>query len=130
MVIIVRTRPSSKMKIIISALHADKSKEIKEYAEKKVKKLEKFHKKIEEINVRLISRKSHRGQDHDYYCEIEIAVPGHVLEIVDVERSMDKAIDKAYERMKRALVKHKEKHISKDHKRGVVAKVVRRLRRS
>ncbi len=101
------------MNIIVSGLHLKKFPEMEEYAKEKVAKLYKYHRKIEKIQVRLIDKESHRDKNQDYYCEIEIDIPGRNLEIVDVEYSMDKAIDKAVERMKRLLVKDKEKRIER-----------------
>lgn len=115
------------MKIQISEIHL-KDQKAQEYAREKVEKLAKFHHKIERINVRLFGERAHRNQDHDFTCEIDVAVRGHVLEIVDGERSIDKAIDMATDRMKRALVKHKEKHITQKHKEGLVHKLVSRFR--
>lgn len=92
------------------------------YAIKKVQKLAKYAKDILEIQVRLIEEKSHRGQEQDYFCEIEIDLPGHNLEIRDTERAMDKAIDRAVERMKRLLIKNKEKHLTKKHREGLKAR--------
>ena len=114
------------MQIQITEIHlADKK--AKDYAAKKVKKLTKFHPNIERINVRLFGEKAHRNQNHDFTCEIEVAVRGHVLEVVDGERSIDKAIDLAIDRMKRTLVKHKEKHITQKHKEGKIFKLLRRI---
>ncbi len=115
------------MKIQITEIHLEDPK-AKVYAQKKVEKLTKFHPKIERVNIRLFGEKAHRNQDHDFACEIEVAVPGHVLEIVDSERAIDKAIDKAVERMKRALVKHKEKQITRKHREGLVNKLLNRFR--
>lgn len=114
------------MNISISGLHLETDPKLREYAHKKTKKLLKYHPKITDLKVRLISEKSHRGQEQDYYCEITIHVPGRILEIVDVEREMEKAIDKAVERMKRALIKYREREISKLHKRGIVRKLLSR----
>jgi len=123
---IARTHSTNLMKIQISQLHFSDPK-AKEYAIEKVSKLSKFHPKIERINVRLFGEKAHRNQKHDFICEIEVAISGHVLEVVDGERSIDKAIDIACDRMKRTLVKHKEKHITKKHKSGILRKIVSRL---
>ena len=115
------------MKIILSSRHLANAQKLEDYAEEKVRKLAKFSSNIESINVRLIAQKSHRGKEQDYYCEISIHIPGHILEIVDVERAMDKAVDRAVDRMKRALVKNKEKHITRDHRRGIVSKILKRI---
>lgn len=98
--------------IIVSGLHLKNHPELEEYATKKATRLAKYNKNILEIRVRLIAKEAHRGKENDYYCEIEVDLPGKNLEVVDSERAMDKAIDKAIERMKRVIVKHKEK--SKD----------------
>jgi ribosomal subunit interface protein len=110
------------MIIKVSGLHLKKMPDTKDYALKRADKLLKFHPQIEKIHIRLISEKSHRGQDNDFYCEITVATPRHTLEIVDVERDFDKAIDKAVERMKRTLTKHKEKRLTRKHQEGVKTK--------
>lgn len=115
------------MQIIVTGQHLKKNPELEEYATKKTQKLTRYFPKILKIQVRLISEKSHRGQDDDYYCEIEVDLPGKNLSIKDAERSMDKAIDKAVERMHRLLVRTKEKNISIWHKRGIIRKIKERL---
>lgn len=104
------------MNIIVSQEHIENFAEMEEYAIAKAGKLTKYHPKVEKISVRLISEKSHRNQEHDYYCEIAVDIPGRNLEIVDVERSVDKAIDRAVERMKRLMVRDKEKKITRKHR--------------
>jgi len=113
--------------ISITSLHLEEKSKHQDYVNKKIKKLLKYHPKIEDIKVRLISQKAHRGQEKDYYCEITVHVPEKVLEIVDSQREIDKAIDKAIDRMKRALTKHKEKKLSKQHRQGVIGKFLRKF---
>src|SRR3989338_9197533 len=115
------------MNIVISGPHHKKEPQLEEYARKKVQKLAKYHPKILQIDVSLIVKSAHRGQENDNYCEITAKVPGKTLEIVDSERTMDKAIDKAVDRMKRTLIKYREKKISKDHKKGILNKLLNRL---
>ncbi|OGD87288.1 ribosomal subunit interface protein, partial [Candidatus Curtissbacteria bacterium RBG_13_35_7] len=100
------------MIINISALHQQNSTKIKLYAKKKVEKLAKYHNQIQKIKARLISQKSHRGQDQDCTCELTIHIPRQILEIVDSERDFYKAVDSAINRAKRTLIKSKEKQIS------------------
>lgn len=116
------------MIIKVSGLHLKKSPKTREYALKKADKLLKFHPAIEKIHIRLVIEKSHRGQENDYYCEITIKTPHHTLEIVDVERDFDKAIDRAIDRMERKLTKFKEKNLTKKHKEGLnTKKALRKL---
>ena len=58
------------MNIVISGLHLKKEPQLEEYARKKVQKLAKYHPKILQIDVRLIVKSAHRGQENDNYCEI------------------------------------------------------------
>jgi len=113
--------------ITISAIHLEKTKALEDYVREKVAKLIKFHPKIEKIEVRLIGETSHRSKASEFTCEIKVVVPGHDLEIVDTESSIEAAVDKAEERAKRILVKDKEKHISRDHKSGIVTKIRNRF---
>lgn len=118
------------MDISITGLHIESDPKIKEYANQKIKKLIRYDKRITNIKVRLLSERSHKNEDHDFYCELTVHVPGKILEIVDREKNHTKAVDKAIERMKRALVKHKEKEISKQHRNGVFRKFLRRFKKS
>lgn len=116
------------MNIIISGIHFEDFPKAEKYAKEKVSKLSKFHKKIEKIEVRLFAEKNHRSELHDYSCEIKLSIPGRDLELVDKERSIDKAIDIAVDRMKRTLIKYKEKQVSLEHKRGVISKIRERIK--
>lgn len=115
------------MKITITGIHLNNQENLREYARKKAEKLAKYDPKIKSINVRLSAQKSHGGKNHNYYCEIETDLPGRKLEIVDHEETMDKAIDKATERMKKSLTRNKEKDISKKHRKGILGKLFNRF---
>lgn len=113
--------------ITITAIHLTNPQKAKDYAQEKISKLTRYHSKIEKIEVRLIEEKSHRDKNTDFTCEIKIIIPGHDLEIRDTEQTILAAIDKAEDRAKRLLVKNKEKHKTKDHKKGIVGKLRERL---
>lgn len=118
------------MNISLTGLHLETDPKIKDYADKKVRKLLNYDNKITDIKVRLISQKAHRNEQHEFFCEITVHVPGKVLEIVDREKDHAKAVDKAVERMKRAIIRHKEKTVSRQHHDGIINKLVRRFRKS
>ena len=103
------------MKIKIAEIHFKDSK-IEDYAIKKVEKLAKFHQRIESVTIRLTTERAHRKTNHSCFCELEFDIAGKNFVIRDSEKKIDKAIDKACERAKIALVKHKEKEISKKHR--------------
>ena len=110
------------MNIIISGIHLKKFPELEDYTREKVERLQKYFPRIQEIQVRLFSEKAHRNQKHDFGCEIKVVIPGNDLEIFESELEMDTAIDKAVDTTRRALVKHKEKTVSKKHKGGLEQK--------
>lgn len=114
------------MKIIISGLHLKKFPQLEQYAAKRVQKLSRYFKNIVKLEVRLIWEKSHRNELHSAACEIIADIPGRNLEIVERDETMDKAIDRAVERMKRLLVKTKERSVSIKHKEGILRKKVNR----
>ncbi len=116
------------MKVTITAIHLTNPQKAKDYAKIKVEKLPKYNSQINNLEVRLIGSQSHRNKNTDYSCEIKITLPGHDLEVKDNASSIEAAIDKAEERAKRLLVKNKEKHISKEHKKGILNKLVSKFR--
>jgi len=113
--------------ITITTIHLENPKKAKDYAQEKISKLSRYNSKIEKIEVRLIGEKSHRDKNTDFTCEVKIALPGHDLEIKDTEQTILAAIDKAEDRAKRLLVKNKEKHLARNHQRGIVGRIRKRL---
>lgn len=118
------------MNLSIAGLHLESDPKLKEYANKKVRKLIHYDPKITDIKVRLFLEKSHRNEAHECMCELTVHVPGKILEIVDREKDHTAAIDKAFDRMKRAIIKHKEKEVSRQHREGVLQKLVRRFKKA
>lgn len=110
------------MNIIISGSHFEDFPKAKKYAQEKIEKLTKYHPRIEKILIRLIAETAHRNEKHDFTCEIIASVPGKDLEITEKDLAPDKAIDIAVDRMKRLLVKSKEKSVSKKHTLGLEGK--------
>ena len=110
------------MNIIVSGSHFEDFPKAKKYAKEKLEKLSKYHPRIEKIVVRLISETAHRNENHDFTCEIIASIPGNNLEITQKDFAPDKALDIAIDRMKRLLVKSKEKQTSKKHKQALEAK--------
>ena len=113
------------MKIKITEIHF-KDEKIEKYALKRVGGLEKYHRDIQLLTVRLTTEKNHRNQNHTAFCELQFDIPGKNFVIKDSEKEIDKAIDKAVERAKRTLIKYKEKEISKKHNAAIKAKRLRR----
>jgi len=109
------------LKTKIAEIHFKDTK-AKKYALKKVEGLEKYHPKIELITIRLTSEKNHRNNKHTAFCELEFILKGKNFVVRDSEREIYRAIDKACERAKRSLTKHKEKELSIKHKAAIKIK--------
>ena len=67
------------MDISITGLHIQTDPKLKEYANQKAKKLIKYDARITDLKVRLFAEKAHRSEDHDYYCENTLHVPGKIF---------------------------------------------------
>lgn len=113
------------MKIKIAEIHFRDPK-IEEYAIKKASKLEKFHSGLELIRISLTKERNHLSADHTFFCELQFDIAGKNFVLKDSEKDYNKAIVKAVERAKNALVRHKEKEISKKHKAGIKIKIEER----
>lgn len=106
------------MNIIVSGSHFEDFPKAEKYVKNKAQRLFKFHSKIEKVQIRLTSQKAHKNQEHSYTCEIIVSIPGNNLEIQERDTAADASFDKALDRMKRLLVKSKEKEATKLHKTG------------
>ncbi len=87
----------------ITARHFKLSDDLREYVEEKVKKLERFHENIMDIDVVLGWEKLNR------YTELRISVYNKQIVIKEDSVEIRKSIDLALDRAERQLKKHKEK---------------------
>ena len=87
---------------------------IRQYAEEKVKMLEKFFDHIIIANVDVGLRSNHHQKGDIYYAEVKLHLPGHMIRVVKEERDLYKAIDKVKDHLKIELEKMKEKMRRKD----------------
>ncbi len=95
------------MKVITQAQHFSADYKLAEYLKQKLSKLEHFFDRIIEANVFLKLENS--GQVRDKISEINIKIPGTTLVAKEVGKTFESSIDKAVFRLKRQLLKHKEK---------------------
>ena len=91
------------MRITITARHSKAPKELKEYAEKEVKKLKKYYDGIIDCEIILDYVKNNK------IAEINIGVYGTVLNSVVENKDIYKSIDEAVNKLERRIVKYKEK---------------------
>ncbi len=101
------------MNIIVSGRHLSITDAIKGYAEKKVKKLEKYFDRLIKVQVNLdVEGERHRAE------MIVSASKGSIL-IADVtDHDIYAAIDRATDKLERQLTRHKEKLYQKRPDRG------------
>jgi len=96
------------MNLAITGRHMEITPSLREYAEKKIKKLEKyFHQLIDARVILFIERVDHVA---------EIVVNGDGVQFHAIEKAGDmySSIDLLYDKIEKQIIKHKEKH--SDHK--------------
>ncbi|MFQ5861587.1 MAG: ribosome hibernation-promoting factor, HPF/YfiA family [Candidatus Brocadiales bacterium] len=101
------------MNIIVSGRHLSITDAIKSYAEKKVKKLEKYFDKLIKVQVNLdVESERHRAE------MIASAARGSILIAEVIDHDIYAAIDRATDKLERQLTRHKEKLHKKRPKKG------------
>lgn len=100
------------MNIQIKTENLKLTKEIKEYAEKKVRALMKYLGSIPimEAIVKLALVSKHHQKGDIYECKIQLKLPKKTLIVMKVEEDIFKAIDKVKDHLERSIEKYKETH--------------------
>ena len=98
------------MNIRTESLHFTADQKLLDYIDRKVNKLEIFYDRIIDATVYLKLENS--GQIKDKIVEIKIRVPGDTLIAKEVSKTFEVGVDGAVGRLKRQIIKHKEKQRS------------------
>ena len=91
------------MNFSITARHFKLQDDLKEYVEEKIKKLDRYHENILDVDVVLGWEKQNR------YAEIRISVYGKQIVIKEISEEIRKSFDLALDRAERQLKKYKDK---------------------
>ena len=94
------------MKAIFQATNFDADQKLINFIQQKLDKLDKFCDRIIEAEVFL---KVNNKGDKNKTLEVKIAVPGNDIMVSRDAETFEKAMDLAYDVLKRQLRKHKEK---------------------
>lgn len=92
------------MKIDITGRHLDISEKLKQYVEKKLKKLEKYFHRLIDIHVTLYIEK------HNHIIEATINGDGTRFHGKEKAKDMYSSVDRLVKSMEKQIVKYKEKH--------------------
>ena len=87
---------------------------IKEYAQEKVKSLEKFFDRVTDVNIDVGMESHHHLKGKIYYAEVNMSVPGKLIRVRKNAVDLYKAIDKVKDHLKVELQGMKEKRRGKD----------------
>jgi len=98
------------LKIDIYTKNMELSDRVKEYAEKKVGKLDRIVSNAEEVRVDLASVKTARNAADRNVAQITIRGKKYILRAEERADDLFSAIDKAVEKMQRQITRYKEKH--------------------
>lgn len=96
------------MNITVQSIRFDADDKLKEYLERKVKKLETFHDKITKAEV-FLKLDQTNSQIKEKIVELKIHVPGKILFAKEHHKTFEESIDLVTDIMSRQLKKHKQK---------------------
>ena len=100
------------MNIIINCRHMDSTQNLKDYAEEKIGKFDKYLNNITEANVTLSVEK------HRHTAEVLLKVKGSPIQAESTTEEMCSAIDEVVEKLARQVRKHKDKIVSQRKGKG------------
>jgi len=104
------------MQIIISGKGIELTEAIKDYVEKKMSSLEKFHDRIIRAVVTVGLESHHHLKGEVFICECKVEIPGNDVFASKNEKTLYKAIDKVRDYLEGELKKHKAKLHRNDKK--------------
>ncbi len=94
------------MNIIINCRHMEVTKNLKDYAEEKIGRFQKYLTKITEANVTLSVEK------HRHKAEVLLKANGSLIQAESITGEMYSSIDDVVEKLARQVRKHKDKIVS------------------
>jgi putative sigma-54 modulation protein len=97
------------MQITVRAHHVDITEALKDYAQTKLGKLDKFCSTLISIDVNLKFEKT-SAEDGQQCVEVKLNLPGQVLHASAQTHDMYASIDDAHDKCEKQLTKYKEKH--------------------
>ena len=100
------------MNIIINCRHMDSTQNLKDYAEEKIGKFDKYLNNITEANVTLSVEK------YRHKAEVLLKLKGSPIQAESITDEMYSAIDEVVEKLARQVRKHKDKIVSQRKGRG------------
>lgn len=96
------------MKVIVRGHQLGMTEALKEYAEKKLSKIEKFFDNIQKVQVELDYRPT-KSEDKRNVAQVTLWVAGSIIRGEIASNDMYASIDKVFEKLEKQVVKHKEK---------------------
>ena len=97
------------MRVELKSVNTEVHPSMKDYAEKKVKKINKFWSKITDV---IVYFKEQNSGNSKKLVELKALVPDNTLIITEEGDTFGEAIDLAVERMIRQIKRYKDKHNS------------------
>lgn len=94
------------MKILIEPVHFTADKDLLDYIDKKIGKLEHFFERI--IDAQVTLKLENSGQVKDKIVEVSINIPGDRIFAKEINKTFEAATDKVADVLKRQLIKKKE----------------------
>ena len=98
------------MKYTLKATNIDLTEGIREHLDERIHGLDKYYDKVIVARIEIGMPSKHHNKGDIFRAEANIQVPGDMLRVETVRRDQYRAIDQLTRKMKRALIKYKDKH--------------------
>ena len=95
------------MKITTQSVHFDADQKLLQYIEQKISSLEQYFQRI--IQAEVILRLENTGKVRAKTVEVKLQVPGDVIYISDNKLKFEAALDAVTEKLKRKVIKYKQR---------------------
>lgn len=105
------------MRMIISGRHLDVTDTIREYAERKVGKIQKYFDQIAEVYITLSAEHKKTGEAHT--ADVLVYVNGAKIKATETDKDLYTAIDLVVDILEKQLTKHKEKLRDNKHAKAL-----------
>ncbi|MBP7184543.1 MAG: ribosome-associated translation inhibitor RaiA [Saprospiraceae bacterium] len=99
------------MRVNLQSVHFAADSKLLEMIELRIQKLERFFDRI--IDVDVVLKLEPTGQVQDKIAEIKLNIPGGQIVSKETSKTFENAVISAVDNLKRRVIRHKEKGISK-----------------
>ncbi|OGH96039.1 MAG: ribosomal subunit interface protein [Candidatus Margulisbacteria bacterium GWF2_38_17] len=111
------------MKVIVRGHNLEMTEALKDYAEKKLSKIEKYFDNIQKVNVELDYR-STKEEDKRHVAQVTIWASGSLIRGEIASKDMYASIDMVFNKLEKQVIKYKEKLKTRKKEKSSIGKTL------